>query len=468
MARTPQIRELYDIIAFRNQVKALDECETMVRYAQSQGLKVPQHVLKQMSDLNAIAHELNAEIAQGNDMMGIDPRALNMALIGSIHKDLAAVIAPATPATVVLMEQNKRKGVFGLLGPVPLVRQLNIITMFCLLAFLGLFFAPDVDSYTVNGDILSYKGMAFVYNELVIVCIAALGASFYALFEVYKYIAKNSYDPKYDSIYWIRFILGIVSGVILAQFIFVSPEILGKDADVLESVMDPTRDLGTFFTYKPLLAFLGGFSARVVHKILNSMVEAIETFISGSARDAIRAREAAAQTKIDEQVRTLKQQNAQAAAVQRMEATAKLMQLKEEITQGAAKSEDVTFRLNQLMNEFMQPVSGNTINFTNIGQVNNHSNIQAQTGTKYGQSSSTVPPVTATHEPINPTFDPNQPNFTPPSVDKNDAPILDKEGNPIVIRDVDDIDIPDFPEDLEKPDFHPPQGDKPVPPSELK
>ena len=479
MAKTAQVKELYDVLSFRNQIKTLEECASMVRYAQAQGLKVPSHVLKQMNDLNAIAHELNERISQGH-AQGLDPRSLNMALIGGLHRELAAVIAPATPATVILMEENKRKGLFGLLGPVPLVRQLNMITMLCLLAFLGLFFAKEVDSYSVNGDILSYEGMAFVYNQLVIVCIAALGASFYALFEVYKYISKNSYDPKYDSIYWIRFILGIVSGVILAQFIFVSPEILGKDPDEIYQLGDPTQGMGTFFTYKPLLAFLGGFSARVVHKILNSMVEAIETFISGSARDAIRAREEAAKVKMDEQLRDIKQRNAQAAAVQRMEATAKLMQLKEEINQGVAGNNDVTQRLNQLMNEFMAPVSGNTINFTHIGQpVSNTIPPQGQdfpdfqdTGMDQGfpdqqGSDFSFQPPTVQPGQIVEGFPDEQAMY--PSQEEypmDNTPILDKDGQPIVIRDVDEIDIPDFPEDLDRPDFNPTTEEDQEPPSD--
>lgn len=444
MAKLAQVRELYDMVSFRNQIKTLQECETMVRYAQAQGKTVPQHVLHQMSDLNAIAHELNDRIRAGN-IDHLDPRSLNMALIGELHNEMATVIAPATPATVLLMEQNKRNGVFGILGPVPLVRRLNIITMFCLLAFLGLFFATDVDSYTVNGDILSYKGMAFVYNELVIVCLAALGASFYALFEVYKYITKNSYDPKYDSIYWIRFVLGIVSGVILAQFIFVDPAILGDGVDEVEREMNNSRELGGFMFYKPLLAFLGGFSARVVHKILNSMVEAIETFISGSARDMLVAREEAAKVKMEQQIAAIKRSNAQAATAQRMEATVKLMQLKEEINQGTASQQDIAFRLNQLMNEYMQPVSDTNINFH----------------TPHPNAS----PTTHTHQPDpnNPhVFDPTQPhshtnvpvvdNYEP-GVNDFDEPVLNDKGEPIKIHDVDEIDIPDFPEDMDNPDF---------------
>jgi len=99
-----QIKSLEDIIAFKTQMTALGECETMIRYAQSQGKTVPSHVLKQMSDLKAISHDLNHELKAGGLEAQLDPRSMNMALIGSLHNDLAKVIAPATPATVLLME----------------------------------------------------------------------------------------------------------------------------------------------------------------------------------------------------------------------------------------------------------------------------------------------------------------------------------------------------------------------------
>lgn len=408
----------------------------MVNYAQANGKSVPSHVLKQLSDLQAIMHEAERDLADGS-LDTVDPRSLNLALIGSLHNDLAAVIAPASPATVLLMETNRKKGLFGLLGPVPLVRRLNIITMLCLIAFLGLFFADEVDSYTINGDILSYEGLKFVYNELVIVAIAALGASFYALFEVYKYITKNSYDPKYDSIYWIRFVLGIVSGVILAQFIFISPEILGEENATIDAI-NKSQELGGFMTYKPLLAFLGGFSARVVHKILNSMVEAIETFISGSARDMVAAREAAAKTQMQDKINAIQQKNAENEAVERMKTTMKLMQIQQEQRNGASQDE-IQDKLSDLMNDFMKPVGGVDINFKQ--------------------------PTTNRYEP---SVDvPIMDDYQPGVVENFDPAIVPPTHAPAMGGDVDEIVVPDFPEDMDNPDF-PMPGDlkdgEPLPP----
>jgi hypothetical protein len=349
--------ELTKIKALQPKLKAIEECGMMLHYAQSKGKLIPPHIIEQLGKIQAAVYTMEMELDKGAEK--INPLSINYSELSGIHHELAKVIAPASPATVFLMEKHKKKGISGLLGPVPLVRQLNLLTLLCLITFLSLFYingVNGVDSFSVNGDILSYKGMRFIFNELVIVCIAALGSCFYALFEVSKYIAKNSYDPKYDSVYWIRISLGIVSGVILAQFIFVSPEIINP-----ENSRETANELGAFITYKPLLAFLGGFSARVVHKILNSLVEAIETFISGSARDMVRTREEAAKVKMMDNITAIKQKNAQDDAAERMKSTLKLMQLKQDLMNGA-DSKDMDARLTLLMNELMSPV-GVDVNF---------------------------------------------------------------------------------------------------------
>lgn len=438
MAKQP-FKALQDLGAFKNQTRTIEECEMMATYAQSQGKTIPSHVLKQLGDLQAIKYDMQKEIEAGN-LDNLDPRSLNLSLIGELHKELSIVIAPASPATVLLMERNKRGGLFGMLGPVPLIRRLNIITILCLFAFLSLFFFEEVDSYTINGDILSYGGLKFVYNELVIVSIAALGASFYALFEVYKYITNDSYDPKYDSIYWIRFVLGIVSGVILAQFIFISPEILGEDVGETADNLSKSQELGGFMTYKPLLAFLGGFSARVVHKILNSMVEAIETFISGSTRDMLVAREEAAKVKMEDKINSIKQKSAQTETVERMKGAIKMMQLKEQLNNGANK-EEIAAKLSEIMDEYIKPIGGTEVNF-------NKKTTPTTTTTTTTTTNLTDVPIVENYDPtivenFNPTVDPSM---------KKESPA----------NDVDEIDIPDFPEDLNNPDF-PMPGDDNVP-----
>lgn len=336
------------------QSKALLECEAMLNYALANGKKIDPNILKKLKELQRKRED---EKATGRSVNTIDD-------IGDVHNMLAGTISPATPATVLLMEKTSQSG-WKFLGPVPLVRKMMIVTIFCLAAFLGLFLSPDVDGNTINGDILSYEPLKFLLNEGFIVSSAALGASFYALFEAYKYIATSSYDSKYDSIYWIRFILGVVSGVLLAQFIFVAATPTGA------------TDMGnmSLITYKPLLAFLGGFSARVVHKILNSLVDSVETFISGSARDAVRAREESAKVEIQEKMNSIQQENARKEAANRLSSVIQLMKLQEKLNNGAP-NENITNELKAIINQTMMPVNNQPF-YTDIPQTdpNNSNNI---------------------------------------------------------------------------------------------
>ncbi len=403
---------------FQKQLNAIDECEVMVHYAQNQGFAIPEYTLKILTDVVAIRTDLEKAAAEGKGEQ-LDPRSLSMAVIGEVHKELAAVIAPASPATVLMLERNRKKGIAGMFGQVPLVRRLNFITIICLLAFLGLFFSGKVNTASINGDILSYPdSMTFLLNELVIVSIAALGSAFYALFEAHKYISKNEYDSKYDSIYWIRFVLGIVSGVILAQFIFISSA-------------DNADQVNGFMSNKPLLAFLGGFSARVVHKILNSLVESIETFISGSARDMVQAREAIAKVQLQDKLTAMQQQNAQNNAMERMQTTLTLMKMQQQITNGAGP-QDLQLQINEIMNNTMKPVNGLDVNFD------------------------TNPPVDPTSVEVktNPVdVNGNEEFYTPIVDDYSVEPILPSNPDVEIGDDIDQIDIPEFPEDLDNPDF---------------
>jgi len=50
-------------------------------------------------------------------------------------------------------------------------------------------------------------------------CAAALGAVFYVLFTALQYVNNRTFDPAYNTVYVIRFVLGVLSGLILAALI---------------------------------------------------------------------------------------------------------------------------------------------------------------------------------------------------------------------------------------------------------
>lgn len=333
----------------RAREKKFQEIQALYKYALSRGVEVPEHIKNTLASIQSQAEQ------QGDSNVG------RVSGVGSaldqIYSTLVRDIHPAQPSTIMAMEESKNSS-FRFLGPIPLVRKMMIMTIIFLITFLALFISPDVDSRTINGDILSYPSQKFLLNQLFILCIAGLGASFYALFEAYKYVTNSSFDDRYESIYWIRFVLGIVSGVILAQFIFISPEALGADPSTVVNNMP--AETGGFITYKPLLAFLGGFSSTVVHKILNSLVDSVETFITGSARDAIRAREQIAQVQLEDKIKAIQQENEGKDAAMRLQSAMYLMELKQKMASGDLNDAELQASIDTLMNNVVSPVEKKT------------------------------------------------------------------------------------------------------------
>jgi hypothetical protein len=95
---------------------------------------------------------------------------------------------------------------------------------------------------------------------------AGLGAAFYNLNCMYNYIVTNSYDPRYVSSYWIRLVLGIVAGFMIAQMI--------------------ELDIDSIYG-KPMLALIGGYSVEVVSWTLGRFVETLKTLIQGSQESSV-------------------------------------------------------------------------------------------------------------------------------------------------------------------------------------
>src|SRR6185437_14960080 len=95
-------------------------------------------------------------------------------------------------------------------------------------------------------------------------------------------------DPKFQSAYWTRWVMGLISGVVFSQIIY----------DILDA-LSGSRNSEPFvpaIVGQPVLALLGGYSVDVVHGILSRIVDAIGGLFRapGSSGDAIETAEAAA------------------------------------------------------------------------------------------------------------------------------------------------------------------------------
>ena len=215
----------------------------MVRYALASGKPVPEPVVTTVQE---------AIEASGD---GAPPRDLDRLV--RAHTELVHIVAPATPRTILLLSRE-RESRLAMLGPVRLVRHMLIVVIVLLVAFVLLATSPDVNHG--SGDIFTSSGLPLLLNELFLLTAGGLGAAFSSLFTASRYIKAGTYDPKHESTYWLRLILGLMAGLLLPALI-------------------PMGDAGELS--KPLLALLGGFSASVLYRILERLVQTVESLVRG-------------------------------------------------------------------------------------------------------------------------------------------------------------------------------------------
>jgi len=228
--------------------------EAMLRYALASGIAVPAAIFEAVE-------RTERRRAQGD---GAAAGADEMRRLVHAHTELVRLVAPATPRTILLLSEGRRSRLAAL-GPVRLVRQMLVAVLILLAAFVLLSTTSYVN--TTSGDILNSTGLSLFVNELFYLAAGGLGAAFSALFTAYRYIADGTYDPKYESTYWLRFILGLMAGLLLPALIPLGD---GSDSQALT---------------RPLLALLGGFSASVLYRILERLVGAVESLVRADSRE---------------------------------------------------------------------------------------------------------------------------------------------------------------------------------------
>lgn len=192
-----------------------------------------------------------------------------------IHNSLAGKVQPANPRAIQLIESEmlpvgwlRYLLEFRFMGPLIIVRLMMGVSIFMLILFLAisLFEEVNIDNLSL-GLYGRLHGVDLAYNLIALLAAAGLGAGFAALFELRSYITKRTYDTVYATDYWIRFFLGLASGVILAELVPIGALVESESF---------VADLAA-----PVLAFLGGFSVQVVYRVLQRIVFTLETLVQG-------------------------------------------------------------------------------------------------------------------------------------------------------------------------------------------
>lgn len=184
----------------------------------------------------------------------------------ALHNSLAKTVAPATPASLAATEPVS--GWLGFLRRPPIIGWMVAASLLCAVAFV---MAIDMKwpGSSVSG--------------------AGLGAAFYGLFKAHDYVRQRTWDPRYNSVYMIRFVLGVIAGIILAHL----------------PVFDQTGSLKNLS--EGVIALLGGYSAEAVNQVLQRIVDILVASVKGSGTDAAKAQVEQVKTKAAADVASTKQ-----------------------------------------------------------------------------------------------------------------------------------------------------------------
>jgi hypothetical protein len=266
----------------------------MVRFASASGLSLP-----------ASAVEIVRQFSTGQATAGSYPltnKTIDRLVIA--HSRLSKTIAPATPRSVRLLEEQKPRTQLGrILGPVRLICQMMVFALVLLLLFVLLLSFTNVAAIRdpIESIIRTDSGWTALWTSLFYLSAAGLGAAFAGLFAANRSVSEGTFDLTQESSYWTMIVLGLIGGVLLAQ-------ILPNDFEGLGELT------------KPLLALLGGFSAPAVYGILNRLVQTVEALVQGDASEMLAAKEKETKARAQEE-----------SAHSRMQLAAKVVKVQESI-----------------------------------------------------------------------------------------------------------------------------------------
>lgn len=277
MARVNR-RNPYGGIQLRQQIYL--ECRAMAEFAMAKGKAIPPGTV-------ATIESFVDEESENDEYIPTISKEQDVGRLVTVHGQLAAIVEPATPQTILLLDvEQETPSVIKFLGPVGLVRQLMVAALISLVVFIAIVLSPDINDQ--GGNIFTLSGLPLLLNLLFYLSAAGLGASFAALYKANQYITTGTYDPAHQASYWIRFILGLISGLMLAVLI---SENAMKGTDFLEEGV-----------IRPLLAILGGFSADLLYTVLNRLVEAMKSLFQGSAKQLVETKTQEIQARLGAQL----------------------------------------------------------------------------------------------------------------------------------------------------------------------
>lgn len=238
-----------------------NELRAMLVHAAGQGQAIPPTIV---TFVHFFDEKLNRQ-SDGNEQP-LEPE--DLIRLSTYYNQMSQLIYPSKPNSVLLMQKHA-SGLFGFLGPILLVRQLTLLAMLFLISTVTLVLSKEVNHVTLNQGLLESSGGVLLLNLLFLLSCAGLGATFSCLHQLFRFINSNTYDPKFDASYWLKVIMGLMSGLMISELIPISTLEAGSSSSV--------QDLD-----KPLMALMGGFSSNIIYSVLSRLLVLVEQLFGAS------------------------------------------------------------------------------------------------------------------------------------------------------------------------------------------
>jgi hypothetical protein len=258
----------------RNQLEELlIKIHLMKSYATEQGTPILPETARQIAQLGSITAPHPSDEGKGSGNAGdslpwMDSTSVGSALemAFSVHAKLAELVKPATPESI--EASQPRQGWTKLSSP----RVSDILILITIVGIVLFFWSAMLASKTSNATQITGAALQFSYLGA-----ALLGASFSGLYTAYKYISTRTFDPLYTSSYVTRVLLGLVAGLILANF----GASFSASSSTNVKILAPAA-----------LGLIGGYSADAVNLLLQRIADTLVAAVRGSGDETMKDKQA--------------------------------------------------------------------------------------------------------------------------------------------------------------------------------
>jgi hypothetical protein len=85
---------------------------------------------------------------------------------------------------------------------------------------LGVALSAEINAVNMGKTMLELSGYQLLVKEVFLISAGSLGSCFQNLQKISAVISDGTYDPKVQSTYWTRWVMGVISAVVLSQLIY--------------------------------------------------------------------------------------------------------------------------------------------------------------------------------------------------------------------------------------------------------